>query len=228
MTMLIASMDHSPQEIPNHRDVWHTSALLVSVSAEQWGWGETLGPLLNPQRKKLRKWAARRADRYRSEFRRQFPMVLAGSSVFALGLSVQGGTIIDSLPELIAQMGLDQNLRVSGQQVTIVGLASGPNFTISTVQAASVIYLMHFICRMHALIRDELRDGEGAQFVSCDWQISPDNFPLGVDGPMAALFSIAANSAANLRLVSGNLRVLTHYLHGDPGVDVCVSGNVKG
>jgi hypothetical protein len=93
--MLIASMDHSPQEIPNHRDVWHTSALLVSVSAEQWGWGETLGPLLNPQRTEM------------------------------------GGKARRSLPKR------------------------------------------------------------------------------------------TANSAANLRLVSGNLRVLTHYLHGDPGVDVC-------
>ena len=220
MTMLVASMDHSPQEIPNNRDVWHTSALLVSVSAEQWGWDEVLGPLLNPQGKRLRKWAARRSDRYHSEFRRQFPDVLAGSRVFALALSVQGKIVIDSLPELIGQMGLGENILVSGQETTISGLASGRDFTLPTIQAASVVYLMHFICRMHALILDRLHEDDG-EIVWCDWQISPDNFPLGVNGPMATLFSIIANSTGKMRLVSGNLRVLTHHLDGDPGIDVC-------
>ncbi|MFF2322398.1 hypothetical protein ACFVTJ_15220 [Agrobacterium sp. NPDC058088] len=217
--MLVASMDHSPQEIPNDRDVWHTSALLVSVSAEQWDWDKVLGPLLNPQGKKLRKWAARRSDRYRNEFRRQFPGFLASSGVFALALSVQGKTIIDSLPELISQMDLGGNIHVSGEKTIISGLASGRNFTLPTRQAASVVYITHFICRMHALILDRLREDDG-NIVWCDWQISPDNFPLGIDGPMSTLFYIIAENAAKIRLVSGNLRVSTH-LSGDPGVDVC-------
>jgi hypothetical protein len=219
--MLVASMDHSPQEIPNDRKVWHTSVLLASVSAEQWGWGETLGPLLSPQSKSLQKWAGRSADRYRREFRRQFPRILENSSVFGLALSVGGGTVMDSLPALIGQMALDRNLRVSGRETAVVGLASGQEFTISTVQAAYTIYLTHYICRMHALIFETMQENDGAWSGFCDWQISPDNFPGGVNGPMATLFSIVANSAASLGLVRGNLRVLTHYLRGDAGTDVC-------
>lgn len=220
MTMLVASMDHSPQEIPNDRSIWHTSAFLVSVSAEQWGWDEYLGPLLNPQGKRLRKWTGKNPDRYRREFRRQIPQVLASSSVFGLALSVQGGTVVDSLAELITQMALDGHLHVSGQEVTVAGLASGRDFTISTVQAAYVIYLIHFICRMHAFILESLNGDQAEPLVTCDWQISPDNFPNGVNGPMATLFSIVANSAAALGLVRGNLRVSTH-LQGDPGAEVC-------
>jgi hypothetical protein len=221
VTMLVASMDHSPQEIPNNREVWHTSALLVSAEAEQWGWDKTLGPRLNPQGRKLRKWAANRANRYRSEFRQHFPVLLSESNVFGLALSVQGGVIFDALPELIDQMGLNQRLRISGSIVTVTGLASGRAFTIATAQAAYIIYLIHFICRMHALMLQSLSQGDEAQLGWCDWQISPDNFPLGIDGPMAILFSLLAHSAARLRLVNGNLRVATHYVDGDPGVDVC-------
>ncbi|OWV86707.1 hypothetical protein ATY81_09925 [Rhizobium sp. R72] len=101
MTMLVASMDHSPQEIPNDREGWHTTVLLVSERAEQWGWGNTLGPLLNRQGKTLRKWAAKRNDRYREEFRKQFPITLANSEVFGLAFSVKGGTVTDSLSALI-------------------------------------------------------------------------------------------------------------------------------
>lgn len=218
--MMVASMDHSPQEIPNDRDVWHTSVLLVSINAEQWGWGETLGPLLSPQNKSLQKWAGRGAGRYRREFRRHFPRILENSSVYGLALSVQGGTVVDFLPELIGQMALDNNLRILGREVAVIGLASGQDFTISVVQAAYTIYLMHYICRMHALVFETMQKNGGALSGFCDWQISPDNFPGGVNGRMATLFSIVANSAAMLRLVKGNIRVLTH-LKGDSGADVC-------
>ena len=128
---------------------------------------------------------------------------------------------MDSLPALIGQMALDRNLRISGREIAVVGLASGRDFTISTVQAAYTIYLMHYVCRMHALILETMQELDGARSGFCDWQISPDNFPGGVNGPMATLFSIVANSAASLGLVHGNLRVSTHYLRGDAGTDVC-------
>ncbi|RUM25728.1 hypothetical protein EFQ99_05245 [Rhizobium vallis] len=218
--MLVASMDHSPQEIPNDRGGWHTTALLVSESAEQWGWESTLGPLLNRQSKTLKKWAANRNHRYREEFRGQFPKILASSEVFGLAFSVQGGTVADSLSELIVNLGLSQHILISEREVSVVGLSSGREFAISIVQASYVIYLLYFLCRMHALILDQLRDQGGSPLPYCDWQISPDNFPLGLTGPMAELFSISANSASVLRLIRGNFRVSTH-LRGDPGAEVC-------
>lgn len=219
--MMVVSLDHSPQEIPNERDIWHTSALLASVSAEQWGWDESLGPLLSPQSGKLQKWAGRRAGRYRREFRRLFPQTLAQSGVFALALSVQGGTVVDFLPELLGQLGLDQNILVSGNEAAVVGLKCGQDFKISTVQAAYAVYLVHYICRMHDLVLQSHLENGGEIHGFLDWQISPDNFPAGVNGPMAKLFSVMANSAGPLGLVCGNLRVSTHYVAGDPGTDVC-------
>lgn len=212
-------MDHSPQEIPSDRAVWHTSALLLSSNAEQWGWDEKLGPLVNPKGGKLRKWSAR--DRYRNAFRQEFPKLLAGSNVFGLALSVKGGTVIDAFPELVDQMGLGDHLLVSGSIVTIAGTTLGHSLAMPLSQAAYIIYLLHFICRMHALVIKAMSEECPDDPLPCDWQISPDNFPRGVDGPMATLFSLTANSAAALRLVNGNLRVLTHHVGGDPGVDVC-------
>ena len=147
--------------------------------------------------------------------------MLATSSVFGLALSVQGGSVVDSLPELITQMGLDRDVIVSGPEIRIVGLASGHDFTIKEAQAAYAIYLLHFICRMHASILETLLDDDGAPLATCDWQISPDNFTGDFNGPMAKLFSVTANSAAMLGLVRGNLRVSTHYVKGDPGADLC-------
>ncbi|MBX5179908.1 hypothetical protein HJB77_27190 [Rhizobium lentis] len=219
MTMLVVSMDHSPQEIPNDRNTWHTSVLLASLSADQWGWNSVLGPLINPQGGKLRKWASRNAGRYKGEFRRHFPELLASNPVFGLALRVSGGAMVDCLPQIITQFGLERSLLLSADKVRVVGVDSGEEFTIGTAQAAYVMYLSHFICRMHALVLQSLA-AEDQSITWCDWQISPDNFPQGVNGPMATLFSIVANSAAGLGLVQGNLRVLT-MVNGDPGVEIC-------
>jgi hypothetical protein len=74
---------------------------------------------------------------------------------------------------------------VSGPEIRIVGLASGHDFTIKEAQAAYAIYLLHFICRMHASILETLLDDDGAPLATCDWQISPDNFTGDFNGPMA-------------------------------------------
>jgi hypothetical protein len=222
--MLVASMDHSPQEIPSDRDVWHTTALVLSEGADQWGWDVSLGRLISPQSGKLQKWTKRNGARYQGEFRRQFPKALATSDLYCLAFSARGGTIVDALPQLIARSGLANNLLVSDGAVAMRGLSYGKQISIPTIQAAYVMYLLHFISRMHALILEDLK-AENKSISWCDWQISPDHFALGIGGAMMEMFSASANTASSLGWINGNLRVLT-FDKGDPGVDVC--DNVAG
>jgi hypothetical protein len=146
--------------------------------------------------------------------------VLADSQVVGLAFSVQGASILDALPELISQLGLSHNIAISGGEVSVKRVNNGADFVLPLAQAAYIIYLFHFICRMHPLVLDVLKGSSRGVHDYCDWQISPDNFPFGSKGDMSKLFSLCANSASALRLVSGRLFMHLH-LGGDPGVDVC-------
>jgi hypothetical protein len=190
--------------------------MLVSEAADQWEWAKTLLANLSPQASNLPKWSKARPG-FKRRFTRGFHAMLSETQIYGLAISARASVIDGVFEELIDQLQLRSDMKVEGDVVELGPTTRGEFIQLPRKEAAPIVFICHFVLRMHAALLVDLRMRRGWEW--CDWQISPDNFQHGINGPMATLFSNLLNSAPVLRLSSGSLRTIT-FTEGDPGNDV--------
>lgn len=228
-------MDHSPSEQLGSADAWHTTALILSVSGEQWRLGDTVAEAMGIQSGHLKKWSKCKPSQ-KKRFETEFFKTLASSSMYVAAISAQASTIEATFDHMISELGLT-GLLVPLQRNDKPYLEFGPflkleadssttevRFPIHRAQALALVFITHFIARMHQKLLAQLnQEDPGVEWM--DWQISADKLAGGLEGRMSSLFFALMGLLPQAKIVSGNLRGHTH-LDGDQGTDL--ADNIAG
>ncbi len=237
--MFLASMDHSPSEqLTGDPDCWHNSVLILSEGGEHWELSQKIAHRINGK-SNLSKWAGSR-DGYKKKFEKELAATIADFPVFLEAISAQERVIEDSFRHMVDELGLSRCVQTSTRNEKTY-MSFGPflrrqsgrsaeelekvSFEISRVQAVPLIFICHFVLRVHQRLLQTL----GVDRPQLDWldmQLMPNKFPGGIDGRMALLFN-AIMSLTTPGLIKGNLRISTLVnSNGDAGNEL--ADNVAG
>ena len=222
--MMIGSLDHSPSEQLGDPSVWHTTVLVLSSGNEHSGLATEIAAGMRPPLNHLPRWSRRR-ERSKREFERLLWERLAAYPVHVRAISAQATVISSSEMHFLKEMLLAESvqwLTKNGKTYLRFGpfnkMYAGEDglpmidtqplfFEIPSVQGIPLIFICHFLLRMHRdiLARVEQTD-PNIQWI--DWQIMPNKFPGDINGPMGTLFNVIMSGAARAKLVAGNMRVV--------------------
>jgi hypothetical protein len=226
ISMMLGSVDHSPSEQLGAPSDWHTTVLILSQGNEHWQLAEEIACRLSPVRTTLLKWSARKSSRYKLEFERLLLERLDAHPVHIRAISAQGSVIEFSQEHIVSELGLaglvqsfDKNNKLWLRFGPFTRITASPDgdplndtepafFEIAAVQGIPLIFICHFLMRMHREVMILIREHE-PEIEWIDWQIMPNKFPGDILGPMGNLFHVIMSGAAAARLVAGNMRVAT-------------------
>jgi hypothetical protein len=188
---------------------------------------EDIAKLLHCRQGSLTKWSKNPIYRRNGTFEDALKNCLPGRAVYVRVISAQADMIRASYPHIIGELGLDglvkkflknnkPYLRFGPfQRVKILGAGGELNrqsepaeFEIAERQAVYLIFICHYLLRMHRQLTTIMRQQRPA-LEWIDWQLMPDKFPGDIAGPMASLFHAIMSGAAHQRLVAGNMRIAT-------------------
>ncbi len=235
MTMYICSMDHSPSEQLGPADAWHTTALILSISGQQWSRGDTVAEAMGVQSGHLKKWSKYKPHQ-KKRFETEFYKMLASSSMYVAAISAQASAIEFSFDHMITELGLTglvTPIQRNGKPYLVFGpflkLSSDGSttevrFSVLRARALPLIFIAHFVVRMHQKLLSQLHQ-ENPVIEWMDWQISADKFAGDLEGEMSSLFFALMGLLPQEKIVSGNLRGHTH-LDGDQGT--ALADNIAG
>jgi hypothetical protein len=183
-------MDHSITELlTGHPGAWHTTAIALSEA------GREVSDLANriargifPRAPRLRKWSGGRGvgkRRYRLAFCRELTRHLPAAKVYLLATSATEAAIIKARDQLIRELRIahlsQEIVRPGGTSALRVGpfihRESGPGhyFELSLNRALMVIWIVHFVARMHHMLRRQLQ-GDRVEPVAVDLFFYHDKF----------------------------------------------------
>jgi hypothetical protein len=227
ITMCLGSMDHTPSEQLGDPQQWHTTVLILSEGAEHWDLATDIARKIGCKDETLKKWAGKRAARYRREFECAFTECVTAYPVHIRAISAQGKTITSCFDHMSQELGLRALVRRLSSndkpylefgpflRISIEGTVDGKlkerpepaNFIVSERQGVPLIFMAHFLFRMYRQILTIIqRHRPEIEWV--DWQLMPNKFPGDIDGPMAQLFHAMMSGAAHARLIQGDIRVV--------------------
>jgi hypothetical protein len=220
ITMYIGSLDHSPSEQLRQPNDWHTTVLILSEAGQHDDAAKDVAGRLECRDGLLGKWSKNPPYRRKGTFGAALADALPQHDVFVRVICAQGRTISESYPHMIQQLGL------SGLVETFVRnekpyLKFGPfirvkygfdpepaYFDIVERQAVPLIFICHFLLRMHQRLMPIIRK-QRPEIEWVDWQLMPNKFPGDIKGPMGSLFHAIMSGATQQRLVAGSMRVMT-------------------
>lgn len=236
MTMFVCSMDHSPTEQLVGSNRWHTTTLILSVAGNQWDTAGLIAKASRRQGGRLTKWSACR-PRQKATFAKVLAACLPETPIYVASISAREEEIVYSFDHMVRELHLSELTRAeerNGKSYLRFGpfVRSGPSgepgeevyFSLIRTRAIPLIFIVHFMLRMHQGLLLSLRRSE-PEVTWMDWQVSADKFPGDVSGGMAKLFYALLGLLPQQGLVSGNLRDLT-FLTSDPGSDL--ADNIAG
>ncbi len=178
----LAFMDHSiTEQLTGRPAAWHTSAIALAEGGEVSDLASRIARGIFPEEPRLRKWSAGRGAgklRYRTEFSRELARHIPSSKVYLLATSATEATIIQTHKQLILELGIAdiscEVVRPRGTFALRVGpfinRESGTDhyFELPLNRALMVIWIAHFVARMHRMFRLQLQ-GTQIEPVVVDW-----------------------------------------------------------
>ena len=239
--MYLGSMDHTPSEQLGDPQLWHTTVLVLSEGGEHWQLARDIARQIMCKNDTLKKWSGRRRREYKQDFERALKERLMVYPVHVRAISAQGKTIVASFGHMIQELGLNGRVRqcnrngksflefgpfrkislVACTEAEVIKRSVPANFLIAERQGIPLVFLAHFLLRMHRHVLTLVRN-DHPELDWIDWQLSPNKFPGDIEGPMAKLFHAIMSGAAHARLVMGNIRVMTFVdSGGDHGSLLC-------
>lgn len=225
--LFTASLDHSPTEQIVGEE-WHTSALILSAAVEHSALAHELAKVANPLTCKLTKWT-RANSHYKKRFFANFLPSLDRHRVMVFAISATEPSIVASEAHFIAELAdpqyyrrheLDGRTRVSIGPFTNARAGEKHNVDISENQAPMVLFIVHFLRRMHQEVQAAL-SVDVQTYVT--WNFIADKPPNGAEG--------AFNKALEMLLGLANTRGALRwgYFHqGDQVETDLLADNVAG
>lgn len=182
-------MDHSiTEQLTGCPATWHTTAIAISEGSEVSDLANRVAQGIWPRRPSLRKWSAGRGAskrRYREAFYQELARHLPSAKVSLLATSATEATIVQTREQLFRELGItdlsQERTRASGRPILRVGpfvhRESGSNhyFELPLNRALMVIWVAHFVARMHRMFRLQLQ-GTQPEPVVVDWFFYHDKF----------------------------------------------------
>lgn len=185
----LAFMDHSiTEQLTGRPATWHTTAIALAEGGEVSDLASLIARGIFPKQPRLRKWSAGRGAgkrRYRKEFSGELARHLPSSRVYLLATSATEATITQTREQLIRELGIaDVSHEVKKPRGTST-LRVGPfthrqsgtdhYFELPLNRALMVIWVAHFVARMHRMLRIQLQ-GARVEPVVVDWFFYHDKF----------------------------------------------------
>jgi hypothetical protein len=207
----LAFMDHSiTEQLTGCPTAWHTTVVALSEGGEVSDLANRIAYGIFPRQPRLRKWSAGRPagkQRYREAFYQELARHLPSSKVYLLATSATESTIIYTRKQLFQELGIaelsQERTRSGGSPILRVGPFTNPEsgadhyFELPLNRALMVVWVAHFVARMHPMFRLQLQ-GAQPEPVVVDWFFYHDKFAGDSPGgsPAMSFFQM---------LVSGNI-----------------------
>lgn len=204
-------MDHSiTEQLIGHPDAWHTTCIALSEGNEVSNLANQIAQDISPEKPHLRKWSDGRAvskRRYHEAFSRELARHLPSAKVYLLATSATEAAITKNREQFFRELGIaglsQELIRPSGRTILRVGpfihkeLGTEHYFELPLNRAIMVVWIAHFVARMHHMFRLQLQNDQSEPVV-VDWFFYHDKF--AGDSP-------ATSPATNFfqALVSGNI-----------------------
>jgi hypothetical protein len=213
-------MDHSPSEQLGAPDDWHTTVLVLSEAGQHDDAAKDVALRLGCRDGLLKKWSKNPPYRWKNKFEAALMDALPGHAVYVRAICAQARTISQSYTHMIEQLGLTGLVETYSKnekpylrfgpfmRIAAEGKSEPAYFNIIERQALPLIFICHFVFRMHQHLMQIVKKGS-PEIEWIDWQLMPNKFPGDVAGPMGSLFHAIMSGAAHQRLIAGNIRVLT-------------------
>jgi len=243
--MLLGALDHSPSEqLSGHPAEWHTTVLVLSEGGEYLELVTDLAQRL-AQSSALKKWSDKR-NHYKALFEEALAAELPKYPVHIRAISAPEWIIGASTAHMLKELGLANFVRPvvrnekrylefgPFQRVRTARLdgeypkacCEPASFEVREHQAIPLIFICHFLLRMHQQLMPLMQE-EWPELEWVDWQLMPNKFPGGVDGPMASLFHALMSGSTGAGLVAGNIRIMT-LLDSKTDAGSALADNVAG
>jgi hypothetical protein len=185
----LAFMDHSiTEQLTGCSAAWHTTAIAISGGGEVSDLATRIAQGISPRRPRLRKWSAGRGagkQQYREAFYQQLARHLPSAKVSLLATSATEATIVRTREQLFRELGIadvsQERTRPSGSPFLRVGpfvhreSGSDHYFELPLNRALMVVWVAHFVARMHRMFRLQLQ-GAQPEPVVVDWFFYHDKF----------------------------------------------------
>jgi hypothetical protein len=245
MTMYLGSMDHSPSEQLGDPNRWHTTVLILSEGNEHWNLAKDIALELRCPKGQLQKWSRIPNYRRNGAFEDVLGQLGPKYPVQILAISAQARAIEFSVAHMIEQLGMAglvvpfvkngksylrfgpfEVVRIRSDERGSLEHAGPVEFTLVRHQAVPMIFISHYLLRMHQQLLNNLQVvRENLHWL--DIQIMPNKFPGGTEGPMAALFHAIMSGASHQGLIKGNVRVMT-FVHSHEDAGSALADNIAG
>jgi hypothetical protein len=204
-------MDHSiSEQLTGHPDAWHTTAIALSEGGEVSDLANRIAQGIFPRKPHLRKWSDGRGSskqRYRDAFSRELARHLPSAKVYLLATSATEATITNNREQLLRELGIadlsQEIIRPNGHTILRVGpyvhkeLGTDHYFELPLNRAIMVIWIAHFVARMHRMLRLQFQHAQSEPVV-IDWFFYHDKF--AGDSP-----DVSPATSFFQTLVSGNI-----------------------
>ena len=178
----LAFMDHSiTEQLTGRPAAWRTTAIALAEGGEVSDLASRIARGIFPKQPRLRKWSAGRGAgkrRYRVAFSSELARHLPSAKIYLLATSATEATIIQTREQLIRELGIaDASQEVMGPRGTsalrvgpFIHRESGADhyFELPLNRAVMVIWVAHFVARMHRMLRLQLQ-GAQVEPVVVDW-----------------------------------------------------------
>lgn len=225
--LFLASLDHSPSEQLDGKK-WHTSALVLSAKVEHSALARELAKVSNPISGKLTKW--RKANpAYRKRFHANLMSALCQYPVLVFAISATEASIKSSEVHFAKELGATQYYRrhlIGGRTRVSIGpfvnARTGEQHTVDIAenQAPMVLFVAHFLRRMHQEVRAALST---VQAMHVTWNFLADKPP----GDAGGAFDRAISMLLGLPNPNGSLR-WGYFLQGDKVETDLLVDNIAG
>lgn len=185
----LAFMDHSiTEQLTGCPAAWHTTAIAISEGGEVSELARRVAQGISPRLPHLRKWSAGRGAgkrRYRDAFYQELVRHLPSAKVSLLATSATEATIVQTREQLFRELGIadisQERTRPSRSPILRVGpfmhreSGSDHYFELPLNRALMVVWVAHFVARMHRMFRLQLQ-GAQPEPVVVDWFFYHDKF----------------------------------------------------
>jgi len=226
-------MDHSiSEQLTGNPSAWHTTAMVMSEGAGCGTLASAIAARCSRSRTRLRKWNGTKQGSYRDQFADALADNLPSSGVSILASSATEEVIRRNERLIIRDLGLDSLYTTSASGGGRLTSRIGPFvrrdthedhwFEMPEKQAIMVLWVAHFVGRMHSLMAGQFRKS-GVDLFSLDWlPLYIDRFP----GQYANSTSLFQTLVSDLSYRDGNIRVA--YFTASPAHESIFADNVAG
>jgi hypothetical protein len=210
-------MDHSiTEQLTGDPEAWHTTAIALSEGGEVSDLASRIAEGIFPREPRLRKWSAGRVAgkrKYRLAFSEELAKHLPHAKVNLLAISATEAIISHTREQLVRELRIDDILQeIVGPRGTST-LRVGPYthhesgayhfFEFPLNRALMIIWVAHFVARMHRMIRLQLQ-GSQVDPVTVDWFFYHDKFAgdSSYSSPAMSFFQVLVSA----NITEGNVR----------------------